>query len=391
VERTTNGIGTRRFGAYLKQVRESRRLSLDAVEEASAIYPEPLTKSHLSRIENGRATPSFTRLFALGQIYGVPVSAMAERFEVEFRRDLVPDASLERPEHEALREADHLRVSGRFVEAYAVYSAILERRLNGNPGEVDIADLQLRRVAALSSSGAYLYAKAEAERLLGLRHFALPQRVRLLEILTAASLRLGLVAVAQMTLDSAESLLTHLEAEEPALFAHLLGLRGMLAHETEDFAAAEAWFDRAAIACTACGEHPSALQMRINRGACLVRLGRHDESHPLLLESCREAEAGGLERHLALALSHLAKLQAARSDPSGAEAYALRSNGIARARDYVDVVFRNCHILRALALAAGDLATARMHEKTLRAFVHRVDPNLAEAREYLSELNRSDA
>jgi hypothetical protein len=32
-----------------------------------------------------------------------------------------------------------------------------------------------------------------------------------------------------------------------------------------------------------------------------------------------------------------------------------------------------------------------MHEKTLRAYVHRVEPNLSEAREYLSELNRSDA
>ncbi|HEX6851038.1 MAG TPA: helix-turn-helix transcriptional regulator [Candidatus Polarisedimenticolaceae bacterium] len=387
----TNGFGTRRFGAYLKQVRESRRLSLDAVEEASAIYPEPLTKSHLSRIENGRATPSFTRLFALGQIYGVPISAMAERFEVEFRRDLVPEEWRDRPVPEALREADHLRVSGRFVEAYALYSAILERRAKDEAGADEIADLQLRRVAALVSSGAYLYAKAEAERLLGLRHFSAPQRVRLLEILTAASLRLGLVAVAQMTLDSAESILGHLEKEDPALFAHLLGLRGMLAHEREEFAAAEEWFERAAAACNACGESPSALQMRINRGACLVRLGRHGEARPLLLESCREAEAGGLERHLALALSHLAKLEAAESNADGAEAYALRSNGIARARDYVDVVFRNCHILRALALAAGDVTTARMHEKTLRAYAHRVEPNLSEAREYLSESNRSDA
>ena len=45
----------RRFGTYLRRLRESRKLSLDAVEELAAGYPERITKSHLSRIENGQA------------------------------------------------------------------------------------------------------------------------------------------------------------------------------------------------------------------------------------------------------------------------------------------------------------------------------------------------
>lgn len=392
MEPSISGFGAKRFGAYLKQVRESRRLSLDAVEEASAIYPEPLTKSHLSRIENGRATPSFTRLFALGQIYGVPVGAMAERFESEFRRDLVPVDLQTLSDAECLREADQLRISGRFVESFALYSALLERRRADEPTPpISVEDLQIRRVSSLFFSGAYQYAKAEAERLLGHRAFDLPQRIRLLEVLTMASLRLGLVDVAGMMLDSAEALLSRLPAGEAKLHAKLLSLRGVLSYELEDFPAAEATFSRAAEQCAACGEGPTALQMRVNRGAALLHLDRRPEARGLLVESCREAEAGGLERHLALALSHLAKLEAAEGDARAAEAYALRSNGIARARDYVDVVFRNCFILRELALRNGDETTARMHEKTLRSYVHRVESNLFEARAFRSELSRGEA
>jgi hypothetical protein len=36
-----------RFGTFLRKVRERKRLSLDAVEEISAVYSERLTKSHL--------------------------------------------------------------------------------------------------------------------------------------------------------------------------------------------------------------------------------------------------------------------------------------------------------------------------------------------------------
>jgi len=62
---------SRRFGRYLRRIREERKLSLDSVEEMTLSYPERITKSHLSRIENGQAVPTFPRMFALSQIYGV--------------------------------------------------------------------------------------------------------------------------------------------------------------------------------------------------------------------------------------------------------------------------------------------------------------------------------
>ena len=55
LEHIDEGQGSEAFGAYLRKLRETRRLSLDAVEELSAAFPEKVTKSHLSRIENGLA------------------------------------------------------------------------------------------------------------------------------------------------------------------------------------------------------------------------------------------------------------------------------------------------------------------------------------------------
>ena len=67
---------------YLRRIREERRLSLAAVEKMSHGLPERVTKSHLSRLENGQATPSFARMYTLSMIYGIPVSSLADRFEL---------------------------------------------------------------------------------------------------------------------------------------------------------------------------------------------------------------------------------------------------------------------------------------------------------------------
>ncbi len=74
-------IDNRRFGMYLRRIREERRLSLAAVEKMSHGLPERVTKSHLSRLENGQASPSFARMYTLSVIYGIPVSSLTDRFE----------------------------------------------------------------------------------------------------------------------------------------------------------------------------------------------------------------------------------------------------------------------------------------------------------------------
>ena len=73
---------SKRFGMYLRRIRAERRLSLAAVEKMSHGLPERVTKSHLSRLENGQATPSFARMYTLSMIYEIPVSSLADRFEL---------------------------------------------------------------------------------------------------------------------------------------------------------------------------------------------------------------------------------------------------------------------------------------------------------------------
>ena len=120
---------TIRFGKYLRDVREERRLSLDQVEEMSLTLSERVTKSHLSRIENGQATPSFPRLFTLSQIYGIPVSFIAERFELCLRAGAFPAEATVRPLDAVLEEARKLRRQGRHGEALVLYEAMLERKV----------------------------------------------------------------------------------------------------------------------------------------------------------------------------------------------------------------------------------------------------------------------
>ena len=120
-----NTIGSRGFGAYLRRVRESRRLSLDAVEEMSVEFPERVTKSHLSRIENGLALPTFPRLHALGRIYGVPMATMAERYEVEARKASIPTVAA-RPDEDVKSEARRLRTQGLYQDAMLLYLSLLE-------------------------------------------------------------------------------------------------------------------------------------------------------------------------------------------------------------------------------------------------------------------------
>ena len=121
------GGDAKRFGKYLREIRVERRMSLDAVEEMSLGLPERVTKSHLSRIENGQAVPSFPRMFTLSQIYGVPVSSLAERFELCLKAQMIPPTAAGKSKEEILEEARKLRRGGRHVEVPSRFAAVTRR------------------------------------------------------------------------------------------------------------------------------------------------------------------------------------------------------------------------------------------------------------------------
>ncbi|NIM63071.1 MAG: helix-turn-helix domain-containing protein, partial [Acidobacteria bacterium] len=155
----------RHFGRYLRRIRENRKLSLDAVEEMTMGYPEPVTKSHLSRIENGRAVPTFPRMFALCQVYGVPISSMAERFETDLRRGETvaggtePDLIVER-----LRE---LRKAGQHDSILRLATSTLEVLPEETKRESDLVfKLTIWQILAMIKLGHYESAKVKSEEVL---------------------------------------------------------------------------------------------------------------------------------------------------------------------------------------------------------------------------------
>jgi transcriptional regulator with XRE-family HTH domain len=100
--------GNARFGSYLRALRESRKLTLQDVEYGTLHEAEPVTRSLLSRLENGKTSVSTLKLLALSRLYGVGFGLLAERLELDHELgeadDDPPDGAA--PEELLLRARD---------------------------------------------------------------------------------------------------------------------------------------------------------------------------------------------------------------------------------------------------------------------------------------------
>ena len=194
----------KRFGKYLRGIREDRRLSLDTVEEMTLSYPEPVTKSHLSRIENGQAVPTFPRMFALSQVYGVPIAFLAEKFEIDLHRTMVTvDLSGWVPEA-ILEKLQRHKVSGNYLEGLSLATAALERQAETQAQPEYANELRLHHINCLVHLKRYESAKIECEEFLC--QGDLPPRQKFLAFLSYANCcyRLQRHTFARMALESAD-------------------------------------------------------------------------------------------------------------------------------------------------------------------------------------------
>lgn len=389
MEHDTSVAGIRRFGAFLRQIREARKLSLDSVEEMTSGYPERVTKSHLSRIENGHAVPTFPRLIALGQVYGVPISRLAERFELEFVREAAPDLS-EKPLDEIVEAARGLRRTGRYAEALSLLSAALDRETARRAEIHTIIDLRLQVASCLTHLGRLDSAKQEAEDLLSLRALTREQRLLALQFFIAACFRLGRLTIAELALEQATSEAGALPSPSRTA-ADLATLRGNILHATGRFAEAIPAYGEALTIYEALSVPFEACRARILLAGARIENGDTAEAERDLLAAMMEAETAGFDRHRALALSLLATAAYRRDDLGAAESFALRSNALARSRDYPTLVFRNCFYLWKIAESNGDEAAARMNVRSLKTFLGRIEESLPEADSFRAFLERGEA
>ena len=375
-------IDGKRLGGYLRGVREDRRLSLDIVAEMSDGYPERITKSHLSRIENGQATPSFSRMFTLSQIYGIPVASLAEQLEVDLIRGMTPAAHATKPDTELLEEARKLRVGGRYREALQLYGTVLDRTYHEGK---DLVELQLHRVNCLVLMGRYFSAKEECELLLGSPALSTKQHVIALQYLVNCCYRMGRYTVAGMALDRAKLVMQELP-EGHRLHAGLAGLEGRLLHSMGQYGQAVGCFRKSVALFEEMKQGFAACRDRLNLGVALADLGCVAEARVHLNKVVETARKEGYDRQRVYAMSALGILAYREDDYDLAESRCLQSNRIARPRKYFALIFQNCYYLWRIALARNDQAAATSNERTLRAYLSRVEEHLPEAVDYRSHL-----
>jgi tetratricopeptide (TPR) repeat protein len=393
VEQQEQDLGSRKFGDYLRRVRESRRLSLDAVEEMSASFPDRVTKSHLSRIENGLAYPTFTRLFALSRIYGVPIASIAERFDLALQREMTPPGPTARTGPESLEEGRKLILAGRYVEALSLISAALDGRggdVTGDPGQGETLELRLFYVDCLVHLARYEFAKAETEEILGHPLLSDSQWLKTLQLFVICCSRLGRFTVAMMALEEGERRRAAVDVP-PAAWATMEAIRGnvlkamgRVQEAVEAHRRALDLYEQTPIRFEAC-------RARVNLGAVLMEAGDTDAARRCLEEGLQEAETSGYDRLRAVALSSLTTLSYLAGDHAAAEAHALRSNAIARPREYLPIVFRNCYYLWKIAQARNDEAGVRTNERTLRAYVGRIEEQMPEVEAFRSHASGGEA
>lgn len=388
--------GSRRFGSYLKTIRESRKLSLDAVEEMTSTYPERVTKSHLSRIENGLAIPSFPRLLALGHIYGVPIGSLAERFEIELRRERTPVDLGDRSDVQVLDEVRGLRQTGRYSEALMLLLALWDRRgydVQTDPGDDERTHVRLQIISCLTHMGRLETAKQHCEEVLARPSLRPDHRLLSLQFFVVACFRLGRYAIAKMALDQADQIMKNHETEAGGrdFVADFALLRGNVALALLDPSTAATAYEEALARYVSANNRFEACRSKVLLGAAYGDLGRAPAATDLLREALREAETAGYDRFSALALHHLGVVAYRSGDLRAADAHLLRSNSLARSRDYVALVFRNCFYLWRMARETGDAAAERAHVRSLRSLVGRVEEALPEVEEFRAAIARGES
>jgi transcriptional regulator with XRE-family HTH domain len=68
----------RDFGQAIRDLREARGLTLDALASAAGMHT-----TYLSRIERGHSSPTWDKVTALAGALSLPVSAIATAFEAQ--------------------------------------------------------------------------------------------------------------------------------------------------------------------------------------------------------------------------------------------------------------------------------------------------------------------
>jgi len=320
-------------------------------------------------------------MFALSRIYGVPIASVAERFETDLDRDMRP-ANLEgKSIEEIVLDIERYGKAGQYREALALVSAALhrlDRDGNGAPAGEALVDLRLHEINCLIQLQRYESAKVECEELLTRSDLGDQQRLWTLLFFVTCSYRLQRFSVARMALERVERELDRHEFP-PRARAMVETIRGPALYAMGQTDEAAAAFERALETFRALEDPYQTCKAQVNLAQTLIDLDQIKRARAYLREVLKTTEKAGYDKLKAMALSHLVVVHYRAGEFEAAESCALRANAVARRRDYISVVFRNCYYLREIAAKRGDGAAVRSNDRTLKAYLSRVEADMPEA------------
>jgi tetratricopeptide (TPR) repeat protein len=308
---------------------------------------------------------------------------MAERFELCLKAEMYPVDAKEMSVDEMWKSAKDLQRTDKYGQALLIYESLLERRaeIPEADREQRTIDIRQERINCLFRMGREGTAKEACEKLLNSTGLSPRQTVNALNSLAMCCSKLDKFAVALMVIGMAETTIRDNEGMDQ-LAANLAMLKGNICAFCDNFVDAVGAYRTAAASYDKQSRPFESCRARLNMAACFIELRSNTQARAMLNDVLRTAESAGYDRQKAFVLSHMALLAYRNKDLAGAETYCLRSNQLARPREYSSVVFRNCFYLWRIAQARGDEAGVRSNLRTLRTYLTRVERFLPEAEEF---------
>ena len=244
-----------------------------------------------------------------------------------------------------------------------------------------LVELRLKIIVCLMKLGRYELAKSQCEEILSGPKLPESTRLRTFQLFATACFRLQLHDVALLALDECERGAHHVVGSG-RFRADVLTLRGNLHQDTARPGDALAAYEKALEIYSAAGAAYEVLTVRLNMAIAETDCARLDSARDMLESLLLVLEAGQHERLRAQALSQLGVIHFKNDRFEAAEGFAIKSNSIARPREYHAIVFRNCFYLWKIARTRKDDGAIRLNERTLRSYLARIEESLPELDEF---------
>ena len=381
--------GSRRFGAFLRKLREDRRLTLDAIEELSSAQRDRISKTYLSRCENGRTLPSFTKLFTLSKIYKTKLTSLTERLELDVELEGMPAVDLTGASYEELATRGSEEIHhGNLKKAFLLFNTAWDvATLKEEGAERSVKEAQARLALAISlyRMGRLEMAEEECKNIISMPGISDHLARRALVLVSAIYHDSGRDPLARIMIEQAER---KADPADVRAEADVFEMKGVLSRWEGNLEQARSDLDRARSLYEQLKDDFNLVKNYANTAEVHMCAGRHEEAMGLFSKSLDLARDLGYQYYVAKRHHDIGTVHFARGRTDLAAKSFYDSNEISRRADYYDITFLNCFYLWKIALGRGDRAGAALNEKSLRFFAFKIEETFPELEEFKTFLEK---